>query len=63
MKKFSYGLITIGLVLCILSTLSIQVKTRSPTEKLFEYEKELIGDFAKTIIEPHDEQSSIINIK
>lgn len=62
---FSNGLITIALVLCILSTLSlsIQVKTRSPTEKLFEYEKELIGDFAKTIIEPQNEQSSIINIK
>ena len=60
MKKFNYLIITKLLIFCLFTSLTIESKTSTNTESMAEMQYQLIGDFGKSIIEPHIKNSSML---
>ncbi len=51
MKSISYHSIAVGLVFIIIFKISVSLKFQT-NARLFQYENEMLGDFAKTVVEP-----------
>ena len=61
MKKFTNRLIAIGLFMCIVTQLTLQLKSKSNIDAV-RFENELLGDFTSVVVEPTSNLSKCNNI-